>query len=178
MPLAAIPEFRALDTRRHLVRIPHEEDVPLTERVRLLLDAPELRRLARVSQLGLVSLVYPGACHSRLEHSLGVYRNALVYLKQLAGDERFAALVRSEDAEVLLCAALLHDLGHWPFCHAIEDMALPGVPTHEMFANSFLLEGEIADTLRDEWNVQPRDVTALLSEKPRDTKQRLLKSLL
>jgi uncharacterized protein len=178
MSLAAIPELRALDTRRHLVRIPHEEDVPLTERVRLLLDAPEFRRLARVSQLGLVSLVYPGACHSRLEHSLGVYRNALVYLKQLAGDERFAATVRPQDAEALLCAALLHDLGHWPFCHAIEDMALPGVPTHELFANSFLLEGEIADTLRDEWNVQPRDVTALLSEKPTGTRQRLLKSLL
>ncbi|HZN35832.1 MAG TPA: HD domain-containing protein, partial [Pirellulaceae bacterium] len=178
MSLAAIPELRALDTRRHLVRIPHEEDVPLTERVRLLLDAPEFRRLARVSQLGLVSLVYPGACHSRLEHSLGVYRNALVYLKQLAGDERFAATVRPQDAEALLCAALLHDLGHWPFCHAIEDMALPGVPTHELFANSFLLEGEIADTLRDEWSVQPRDVTALLSEKPTGTRQRLLKSLL
>src|SRR5207247_4949514 len=38
--------------------------------------------------------------------------------------------------------------------------------------------GEIADTLRDDWNVQPRDVTALLSEKPRDTRQRILKSLL
>ena len=178
MSLASLPELRALDTRRHLVRIPHELDVPLTDRVRQLVDAPEFRRLARVSQLGLVSLVYPGACHSRLEHSLGVYRNALVYLKQLAGDERFAATVRPEDAEILLSAALLHDLGHWPFCHAIEDMALPGVPTHELFANSFLLEGEIADTLRDEWNVQPRDVTALLSEKPRDTRGRLLKSLL
>jgi len=178
MSLASLPELRALDTRRQLVRIPHELDVPLTDRVKLLVDAPEFRRLARVSQLGLVGLVYPGACHSRLEHSLGVYRNALVYLKQLAGDERFAATIRVEDAEVLLCAALLHDLGHWPFCHAIEDMALPGVPAHELFANSFLLEGEIADTLRDEWNVQPRDVTALLSEKPRDTKQRLLKSLL
>jgi len=178
MSLATLPELRALDTRRQLVRIPHELDVPLTDRVKLLVDAPEFRRLARVSQLGLVSLVYPGACHSRLEHSLGVYRNALVYLKQLSGDERFTATMRVEDAEVLLCAALLHDLGHWPFCHAIEDMALPGVPTHELFANSFLLEGEIADTLRDEWNVQPRDVTALLSEKPRDTKQRLLKSLL
>ncbi len=176
--MLTLPELRALDTRRHLVRIPHEEDVPLTERVRLLVDAPEFRRLARVSQLGLVSLVYPGACHSRLEHSLGVYRNALVYLKQLAGDERFAAVVRESDAKTLLAAALLHDLGHWPFCHAIEDMALPGVPTHELFANSFLLEGEIADTLRDEWDVQPRDVTALLSEKPRDTRQRILRSIL
>ena len=101
-----------------------------------------------------------------------------MYLKQLAGDERFTAVVRPEDGETFIAAALLHDLGHWPFCHAIEDIALPGVPTHELFANSFLLEGEIADTLRDDWNVQPRDVTALLSEKPRDTRQRILKSML
>ena len=178
MDLLSLPELRSLDARRQLVRIPHELDVPLTDRVRQLLDAPELRRLAKISQLGLVSLVYPGACHSRLEHSLGVYRNALVYLKQLATDERFEAAMRTEDGEAFLVAALLHDLGHWPFCHAIEDIALPGVPTHELFANSFLLEGEIADTLRDDWNLQPRDVTALLSEKPRDTRQRILKSML
>ena len=176
--LSDLPELRALDRRQSLVRIPHELDVPLTGRVRQLIDAPEMRRLARISQLGLVELVYPGACHSRFEHSLGVYRNALLYLKQLAGDERFVAIVRPEDAQMLLAAALLHDLGHWPFCHAIEDIALPGVPSHELFANSFLLEGELADTLRDEWNVQPRDVTALLSEKPRDTRQRILKSVL
>jgi len=176
--LPFLPELRSLDSRKSLVRIPHECDVPLTDRVRQLLDAPEMRRLARISQLGLVALVYPGACHSRLEHSLGVYRNALMYLKQLAADERFAAIVRPEDGETFIASALLHDLGHWPFCHAIEDMALPGVPSHELFANSFLLEGEIADTLRDDWNVQPRDVTALLSEKPRDTRQRILKSML
>jgi hypothetical protein len=173
-----LPEIRALDNRRHLVRIPHECDVPLTDRVRQLIDAQEMRRLARISQLGLVALVYPGACHSRLEHSLGVYRNALLYLKQLAADERFTSAVRTEDGETFIAAALLHDLGHWPFCHAIEDMALPGVPTHELFANSFLLEGEIADTLRDDWDVQPRDVTALLSEKPRDTRHRILQSML
>ena len=178
MSLASLPELRALDSRRQLVRIPHEMDVPLTDRVRQLLDTPEMRRLARISQLGLVALVYPGACHSRLEHSLGVYCNALTYLKQLADDERFSAVVRAEDGETFLLAALLHDLGHWPFCHAIEDMALPGVPTHELFANSFLLEGEIADAIRDDWNLQPRDVTALLSEKPKGTRQRILATML
>ncbi len=176
--MQSLPEIRALDTRRQLVRIPHETDVPLTDRVRQLIDTPEFRRLARISQLGLVSLVYPAANHTRLEHSLGVYRNALLYLKQLAGDERFAAAFQPADAEALIVAALLHDLGHWPFCHAIEDMALPGVPTHELFANSFLLEGELADALRDDWNLAPRDVTALLSEKPRDTRQRIVKSVL
>jgi HD superfamily phosphohydrolase len=176
--MLSLPELRALDTRRSLVRIPHEMDVPLTPRVRQLVDCPEFRRLARISQLGLVSLVYPAANHTRLEHSLGVYRNALLYLKQLAGDERFAAAITEADAETFLAAALVHDLGHWPFCHAIEDMALPGVPTHELFANSFLLEGELADALREDWNLQPRDVTALLSEKPAGSRQRILKSML
>jgi HD superfamily phosphohydrolase len=176
--LLSLPEIQALDTRRQLVRIPHETDVPLTDRVRQLIDAPEFRRLGRISQLGLVSLVYPAANHTRLEHSLGVYRTVLVYLKQLAGDARFSAAFQPADAEALIVAALLHDLGHWPFCHAIEDMALPGVPTHELFANSFLLEGELADALRDDWNLAPRDVTALLSEKPRDTRQRIAKSVL
>jgi HD superfamily phosphohydrolase len=173
-----IPELRSLATRRDLIRIPHETDVPLTPRVRALVDTPEFRRLARISQLGLVVLVYPAANHTRFEHSLGVYCNALVYLQQLAADPRFAAEITAEDAETFIVAALLHDLGHWPFCHPIEDMRLPGVPTHELFANSFLLEGEVADTLRDDWNIQPRDITALLSEKPRTTGQRILKSLL
>jgi HD superfamily phosphohydrolase len=173
-----LPELHSLDQRRHLVRIPHELDVPLTPRVLQLIDTPEFRRLTRISQLGLVTLVYPGATHSRFEHSLGVYRNALLYLKQLSGDERFTSLVSEKDAEVFLVAALLHDLGHWPFCHPIEDIRLPGVPHHELFANSFLLEGELADVLRQEWQLNPRDVVAFLSEKPRDARGRLLASLL
>ena len=74
--IIGIPEIRGLDARRGLIRIPPETDVPLTRRVRKLIDTPAFRRLANISQLGLVSLVYPAAHHSRFEHSLGVYRNA------------------------------------------------------------------------------------------------------
>lgn len=161
-----------------LVRIPPGVDVPVTPRVRQLIDAPEFRRLAQISQLGLVSLVYPAANHTRQEHSLGVYRTAIEYLQSLAADERFVAAIRPQDAELFLVAALLHDLGHWPFCHPIEDIRLPQTPDHELFANSFVLEGEIADTLRDEWGVAPRDVVALLSGKPTDRRGRILQSLL
>jgi len=173
-----IPEVAGLDAPRGLVRIPPELDVPLTDRVRQVLDTREFRRLARISQLGLVSLVYPAAIHTRFEHSLGVYRLALLYLKQLSHDERFVEAIRPADAEIFIVAALLHDLGHWPFCHPIEDIRLPGVPDHELFANSFLLEGEIADLLRSEWNINPRDVVTLLSDKPRDPKSRILQSML
>jgi HD superfamily phosphohydrolase len=177
-PLTDIPEIAQLDARSAMIRIPPELDVPLTPRVRALIDTAEFRRLARVSQLGLVSLVYPAAIHTRFEHSLGVYRLALLYLQRLAHDQRFVERVETEDGELLIAAALLHDLGHWPFCHPIEDMQLPGVPEHELFANSFLLEGELADVLRGDWGIQPRDVVALLSEKPQDAKRRLLTSML
>lgn len=176
--LLQIPEVVGLEAKRGLVRIPPELDVPLTDRVRQIIDAPEFRRLARISQLGLVSLVYPAAIHTRFEHSLGVYRLALLLLKQLAHDERFAEAVRPEDAELLIVSALLHDLGHWPFCHPIEDICLPGVPTHELFANSFLLEGEIADVLRGLWRLNPRDVVELLAGRPRDAASRVLGSIL
>jgi hypothetical protein len=114
-----IPEIQGLETRRQLIRIPPEMDVPMTPRVRQIVDTVEFQRLAKISQLGLVSLVYPAAHHSRFEHCLGTYRTALLYLKQLSYDDRFSEAIQSQDAELLIVAALLHDLGHWPTLFAM-----------------------------------------------------------
>jgi len=173
-----IPELVALDSRRHLVRIPPELDVPLTERVRHLIDTAEFRRLSRISQLGLVSLVYPAAHHTRFEHSLGVYRLALLFLKHLSHDARFTSTVDNRDAERLLVTALLHDVGHWPFCHPIEDMRLEGVPSHETFLRSFLMEGSLGELLRTEWHFAPEDVLELLNTPGNEPKLQLLHSIL
>ncbi|MBN2295077.1 MAG: HD domain-containing protein [Pirellulales bacterium] len=173
-----IPEIVGIDARDGLIRIPPELDVPLTPRVRSIIDSPEFRRLAGISQLGLVGLVYPAANHTRFEHSLGVYRLALLLLKRLAHDKRFKSAVAPRDAEVFIAATLLHDLGHWPFCHPIEDIHLEAVPHHENFADSFLLEGEIADILRNEWSIDPGKVVALLNQDPDDSASRILKSML
>lgn len=176
--LLELPEIVGLHARQSMVRIPPEVDVPLTPRVRHLIDTPEFRRLTKISQLGLVSLVFPAAHHSRFEHSLGVFRTTLGFLQRLAHEPVIQETWTHADGELLLAAALLHDLGHWPFCHPIEDMRLPGVPQHELFANSFLLEGEVADCLREDWGINPRDVVSLLSEKPPGSKNKLMQSIL
>jgi HD superfamily phosphohydrolase len=161
-----------------MVRIPPELDVPLTPRVRALVDTPAFQRLKRISQLGLVSLVYPAAHHTRFEHSLGVYRLGLLFLRHLARDPRFTAIVTPEDIDRFIAAALLHDVGHWPFCHPLEDIRLAGVPRHEQFAESFLLEGEVAQVLRRDWQLDPGGVLALLNDPARRPAERLLQSLL
>ena len=174
-----IPEVAALDARRAMIRIPPEVDVPLTPRVRQIIDTADFRRLARISQLGLVSLVYPAAMHTRFEHCLGVYRLALLYLKQLAHDERFAAAIRPEDGRGVHrrraaarpgpLAVLPSDRRH-PTCRAC--------PATSCSPTAFCLEGEMGDVLRHDWGINPRDVVALLSEKPRDADGRILASML
>ncbi len=77
-----------------------------------LLDAPELQKLHGIRQLGLAYLVFPGANHTRLEHSLGVYQLAT----------RMAQTLKLEREEFILVAAagLLHDIGHGPYSHTLE----------------------------------------------------------
>jgi len=163
-PSLEIPELVNLETGRGLVRIPMEQDVPFTPRVRALVDTAEFQRLRQITQLGLASRVYPGATHTRFEHALGVFHNALKYLQQLGKDERFRETIDVHRAEVLLVVALLHDLGHWPFCHPIEDMALPDLPPHEEFAAEYFSDDyELAGVLRREWNVEPREVLEVLA---------------
>jgi HD superfamily phosphohydrolase len=104
-----------------------------------------------------------------------VFHNTLKYLWQLGKDARFAAVVDVHHAEVLMAAALLHDLGHWPFCHPIEDMDLPDLPPHEEFAAEFLTDGgELAGVLRSEWQVEPAEVLDVIA--PRGSEVRDQKS--
>lgn len=174
----ALPEIAMLGGGTDAVRIPPDLSVPLSPRVRLLIDTPQMRRLSRVSQLGLVAMVYPGATHSRFEHSLGVYRLSLEFLARLAHDRRFVATVPAADAPCFVLAALLHDLGHWAFCHPIEDMALDGLPTHETMLGHLVTEGEVAEIIRTDWGVEPQRVADLVAGRANDPSGRLLSSLL
>ncbi|MFO0011744.1 MAG: HD domain-containing protein [Planctomycetota bacterium] len=158
-----IPE---LHSHASILRISPEVDVPVTPRVRRLIDTAAFRRLARISQLGLVSLVYPGATHSRFEHSLGVYRNAVDFLKQLAHDPEAPRVFSDRDAALFVVSGLLHDIGHWPYCHAIEDIKLVHLPKHEVLAERMLQHRELAHLLRTDWDLDPDDVAAFLHPDP------------
>jgi uncharacterized protein len=173
-----IPELGRWRRGGGLVRIPPGVDVPLTERVRRLIDTSPFRRLAQISQLGLVRLVYPAANHTRHEHSLGVFLAAIEYLDRLAADDEFVAAVSPADAESLLAAALLHDVGHFPFGHPIEDLRLAQIPDHEALACRHILHGEIATVLRDDWGLDPAGVAGLVCGKTRGRTQRILRSIL
>ena len=109
-----------------------------------LIDTAAFQRLRYVRQLGLAFLVYPGASHSRFEHALGTYhlaRRALALLEE-RGDLR--GMGDRACAEVRL-AALLHDIGHYPFSHALEEI---GALHHEEVARPLIRGGDVGDLLR------------------------------
>ncbi len=158
-----VPE---LETPTSVIRISPDINVPVTRRVKRIIDTPAFRRLSRISQLGMVSFVYPGATHTRMEHSLGVYRNAVEFLQRLSGDDALGRVLSEYEVKLFLVAALLHDVGHWPFCHAIEDLRQVGISRHESLARRLITQGEIANALNQDWQIVPEDVAKLLAPPP------------
>lgn len=160
-----LPEVTSLHNSHSLFRLPPTLDVPVTSRVRRLIDTAAMRRLGSISQLGMVSLVYPGATHSRLEHSIGVYYNAVRLLARFSEDSAFTSQVTPAQAEAFLVASLVHDIGHWPFCHPIEDMRLPELDAHEKHASTWLRSDEVASCIDQDWSCTVDDVSDLLGGK-------------
>jgi HD superfamily phosphohydrolase len=110
-----------------------------------LVDTPAFQRLRYVRQLGLAYLVYPGASHSRFEHALGAYHLAQRALTLF--DERDPAhQIGADTCRLVRCAALLHDIGHYPFSHALEEI---GALHHEEVARPLITAGAVAAVLRE-----------------------------
>ena len=85
---------------------------------------PYYQRLRRINQMAMAYLVYPGAVHTRLHHSLGAYHlmsNALNELKSKGID------ISDSEEQAAKLAILLHDVGHGPFSHALEDVLIEGM---------------------------------------------------
>jgi HD superfamily phosphohydrolase len=107
-----------------------------------LMDAPEVQRLRRIRQLGVASLAFPGAEHSRFAHAVGTgfVMKLLVARLRAIHDELPAEQRMTEDrGREALAAAMLHDVGHGPLSHLFED-SIPGTPTHETWTERIVLD--------------------------------------
>lgn len=115
-----------------------------------LLDTPQMQRLRRIKQLGFTYLVYPGANHSRFEHSIGTLHIASQIADNIGLDDHEKQLVRS--------AALLHDVGHGPFSHVSERVL---DSPHEYLTSRVIRESSLFDILSE--NSDPNEVIDLIN---------------
>jgi hypothetical protein len=126
-----------------VIRDPLWDNITLDEAALGLVDTAPFQRLRYVRQLGHAFLVYPGATHSRFEHALGAYHLTKRALDALAVRGELAEIAEEERRAVTL-AALLHDIGHYPFSHALEEA---GFPSHEAQGEARLLTGVLQERL-------------------------------
>lgn len=130
-----------------VIRDPLWETVHLDPTAVSIVDTAEFQRLRYIRQLGLAHLVYPGATHTRFDHALGVYhltRTGLLSLRERAGVPPEVW----EDEELIPYAALLHDIGHYAYSHALEELEPEHLPAHhEEVSQRFFDSPSLRDAL-------------------------------
>jgi HD superfamily phosphohydrolase len=129
-----------------------------------LINTVEIQRLRRIRQLGMASLAYPGADHSRYSHSLGVMETSRRIIEQL----RRAHYISEEQETVCLAGALLHDLGHGPFSHVFERVT--GIH-HERLTHRIINDpdSEVHQVLIQHDKLLPEKIVDLLTCRPKRT---------
>jgi hypothetical protein len=137
--------------------------IPLGPRELKLINTSAFLRLQQVKQLGFVYRIWPGATHTRYEHSLGCYHLMVRALRALLsrGDEGGLNGIATNSIRMMLAAALLHDIGHYPFSHTIEDLGAP-ILNHEKVGRSIIEKGEVATILERDYEVSPERVADVI----------------
>jgi len=126
--------------------------VAITQLEKEIIDTRVVQRLRRLKQLAGAEFVYPGANHTRFEHSLGT-----MHLAGMLGEKISA---QEEEVQVYRIAALLHDIGHGPFSHIFEQLLSKQNRTHEDVTTWLVQETELADKLRQA-NIDPKEMGLL-----------------
>lgn len=148
----SIPELSARYVKR--VHVSDRNPAAFSHRVKAIVEHPCFARLDQVRQLGLASSVYPGATHTRFEHSLGSFAVALRYVRALCDDPYnpfFRQVCSSDDLKVVLLASLTHDLGHYPLGHELEE-------THRELSHERLTLDWLVNPTRDRHGHTLRDI--------------------
>ncbi|MBW3552384.1 MAG: HD domain-containing protein [Gemmatimonadetes bacterium] len=132
------------------IRDPLWNTIELDAVARSIVDSGAFQRLRYIRQLGLAHLVYPGASHTRFDHAIGVYhliRRAIDGLTERGALESIDATER----RLVPLAGLLHDVGHYPFSHALEELEEPLIPGHhEALTRRFLEDVDVRGALESE----------------------------
>ena len=129
--------------RFEILRDPVWNNIRIDELTLTLVDTEVFQRLRYVRQLGWTYLVYPGATHTRFEHALGTHHLSRRTLALLCEAEDSTSISEIDQA-IVRSAALLHDVGHYPFSHALEEI---GALHHEDVARPLITEGSVAAIL-------------------------------
>jgi len=134
-----------------------------------IVEHPLFQRLNRINQLGLASVVYPGARHTRFQHSLGAFHlmsEAILNLQQKG------IFIFESEAEAVEAAILMHDIGHGPFSHVLENTLIHGI-SHEDI--SLLMMEEINRSLNGQLNLS---ISIFKGEYPKNFLHQLISSQL
>jgi len=138
---------------------PLYEFIELPKSLKPIVDSFEMQRLRRIKQLTGAEYVYPGANHTRFEHSLGTFHLASKFLDHLKRTEQ-ADISESEELEIQI-AALLHDIGHGPFSHTFEEiLELLYDKNHEEITELLVQSSEIAQTI-EQLGLDPKKIALL-----------------
>ncbi len=149
--------------------------IPLGPREERLISTPAFLRLQKIKQLGFVYRIWPGATHTRYEHSLGCYHLAVRALRSLLQRGNDGGLSHfnsgnngvkgdsgiSSSIQTLVVAALLHDIGHYPFSHTIEELGYP-IILHEQVGRSIIEKSEIATIIERDYHLSPERVADMI----------------
>ncbi len=153
--LPLLPDEQPLST----VRDSLYDLIPLGPREEKLIGTAPFLRLQKIKQLGFVYRIWPGATHTRYEHSLGCYNLAVRALRALLQHGSAGGLdgVAISSIQTLVVAALLHDIGHYPFSHTLEELGYP-IIEHEKVGRSIIENSEIAPILERDYHLSPERV--------------------
>ncbi len=156
--------------------------IPLGPREEKLIGTAPFLRLQKVKQLGFVYRVWPGATHTRYEHSLGSYYLAVRALRALLqrGERGGLYGVSIRSVRTLIVATLLHDIGHYPFSHTIEELGAP-IVLHEKIGRTIIETSEVATILDRDYGLSPERVADFIDPprtRPQHPDDELLSSLL
>ncbi len=158
------------------VRDPLWKNIFLSLGIKKLVSLGPFQRLAGIRQLGPAYHVYPGATHTRLAHSLGVFHLSRRLITVLLNDHDCPEL-SAEGVNSFLCAALLHDLGHFPYAHSLKELPLK---EHEELTAEFILSEPIKSCLLNEVGADPLKTAQIVNFKmdAPDAETRFFRNLL